>query len=208
MHEPQSTIVLENIKEFISELSDFHHDLSNEWICFSSNSINFKHNLRKLYTDSNFLLYLKDYQKFVRRYLLVKRPKEPLKECDSFAVQRRVKEWDSLRDKIDRYLKRPEKGEVPLKKCLNDIVGFRLNLKCSLDKDDLLQHLKSTFDNPKKFSCIDATKNGYTAIHVYIRESNLSPSWEIQIWNQKDINSNLQSHEAYKQDYTKYSERK
>ncbi len=208
MHELQSTIVLESIEGFISELSNFHHDLSNEWERSSSNTINFKHNLCKLYTNGTLLLYLKDYQKFVQRYLLVKRPKEPLKECDSFTVQRRVKEWDSLRDKIDRYLKRPEKGKVPLKKCLNDIVGFRLCLKCSLDRNELLQYLKCTFDDPKKFSCIDATKNGYTAIHVYIRESNLSPSWEVQIWNQKDIDANLQSHEAYKQDYTKYSERK
>lgn len=70
-----------------------------------------------------------------------------------------------------------------------------------------LDELKKVYSDSRKFTCIDASKNGYKAIHIYLRESNYSPSREVQIWNQEDISSNISSHAFYKQDYCKYSER-
>lgn len=48
--------------------------------------------------------------------------------------------------------------------------------------------------------------NSYNAIHLYLNKmgNNFVFSWELQIWLKKYEKSNLESHAAYKQGYTKW----
>ena len=44
------------------------------------------------------------------------------------------------------------------------------------------------------------------ATHMYFKENNYSFQWELQIWDKKHYESNIISHENYKQGYTKWEE--
>lgn len=206
MNQAEFAETFRDIEAFIWALSDFHYQTSIEWKDECPCQINFKHNLSRLYGDELFR-YFKVYKFYADQHLM-DLPSHQFQPKVSFTVEFRVKEWDSLTDKVDRYMNRSEKGKVPLKKCLNDTVGFRLCLTASPDREQLLQALKTVFCDSTRFRCTDAMKNDYTAIHVYIQESNFSPSWELQIWNGEDRENNLISHKTYKQNYTEYSERK
>ncbi len=53
--------------------------------------------------------------------------------------------------------------------------------------------------------CIEANRNKYRATHIYFRDNdNTKFQWELQIWNFNNVENNYDSHEKYKQEYTKW----
>lgn len=120
----------------------------------------------------------------------------------------RVKEHDSYKDKLHRYATGAQEGKMPVNKCLNDLAGFRIQLYVDLPFDEVIAFVREKFPNQSEVKCLNSSKNGYFAVHVYIKDVNQMPVWELQIWNNCDRENNIKSHSAYKQDYTKYSERK
>ena len=98
----------------------------------------------------------------------------------------RVKELDSYRDKLVRYTAGPEGGKIPVNKCLNDLAGFRIQLPVDLPADELMAFIIA-WPFQTAVRCVNSSKNGYYAIHVYLKDCNQMPMWELQIWNHCDI---------------------
>ena len=91
-------------------------------------------------------------------------------------INSRVKSLNSIEYKINNYMSAKHNyGEIPINKCFNDIYGI-----------------------------IDSSKGKYVATHIYFKNDNFSYQWELQIWDKSHEEINIKSHEAYKQDYTKW----
>lgn len=123
-------------------------------------------------------------------------------------IEVRIKSYTSVQDKINRYYLESKHsfGEVPINKCLNDILGFRIIFNDSINLLKTIDYIRNNYPN---LICIDSSKNGYIATHVYfINNDNYKFRWELQLWNKEDEKSNKICHEKYKQKYTKYEEGK
>lgn len=117
----------------------------------------------------------------------------------------RVKASNSIAFKIRRYQseKRHEYGRVPIHKCLNDLFGIRIILDQPLSLYDVRSILNEL--SPKlNRRCMDSSKFGYKAIHLYFFVNNYVFQWELQIWCKENESSNLESHKEHKQDYTSW----
>lgn len=109
-----------------------------------------------------------------------------------------------MQDKISKYYldEKHGYGEVPINKCINDILGFRIIFNKSIDLIKIIEYINSNYSN---LICINSSKNGYIATHVYfIKDNNFQFRWELQLWNMEDVENNKECHEKYKQEYTKY----
>lgn len=114
-------------------------------------------------------------------------------------VSSRAKTKNSIEYKIENYVKNHENGELPINKCLNDLFGIRIICKEVLTYNQIKELVENQYENLK---CIDSSKKvGYKATHIYFKEDNFHFQWELQIWNEKDEENNIKSHEKYKQDY-------
>lgn len=112
-------------------------------------------------------------------------------------ISYRLKELDSIRDKIIRYRNNNLEGRVYIRKCLNDLVGFRVVISRTI-YDQIMELLKNKFLSYKEITILDSSKDEYCAIHVYFKDSNFSYPWELQIWPDDKEKSNVSSHEKYK----------
>ena len=129
------------------------------------------------------------------------------KDLDLRTIFARVKLKNSIEDKIDNYIKNHEEGKVSVNKCINDIYGVRIIFNENIEYDDIKKYIdiknkESTLD--LKLKCTDATKpkENYVATHIYFKKGNYSFQWELQIWDKMHEQTNIISHEKYKQDYT------
>ena len=119
-------------------------------------------------------------------------------------VEMRIKANNSLQDKIYRYCseEKHEYGHIPINKCVNDLIGFRLIFSNDVDLVDIISYINNRYDN---VVCINSSKDAYIATHVYVvSNDNYMFRWELQLWNKSDYYNNKESHEKYKQEYTKY----
>lgn len=119
-------------------------------------------------------------------------------------INTRVKAQNSIEYKINNYMSsKHEFGMIPLNKCLNDLYGIRV-----IFEEDVEHSVIKNFINTKyrgKLKCIDSSKEeGYVATHLYFKKDNYSFSWELQIWDKSHEKTNIELHEQYKQEYTKW----
>ena len=115
----------------------------------------------------------------------------------------RIKNINSIFYKIYFYIhNKPEQGEVPINKCLNDLFGARLIVGIRRIKDilDILEELKD--ENGWNCEITDSSKDEYEAVHLYLKDSNFALRWEIQFWTFRHEYGNRKSHAKYKQSYT------
>lgn len=210
--EPRDLKIAESICQLIEGLLSLQKDCHSQWKEDLDNlgTFNFK-SLRvyKAIPDETFIQFIERYRerlKDIQMVLLVQTLKAAFSDLGQFDY--RVKEYDSYRDKLNRYVTGAQEGKIPVNKCLNDLAGFRIQLYVDLPFDEVIAFVREKFPNQSEVKCLNSSKNGYFAVHVYIKDVNQMPVWELQIWNNCDRENNIKSHSAYKQDYTKYSERK
>lgn len=116
-------------------------------------------------------------------------------------VMARVKTVESIIDKIQRKIK-VEDGKFSINKYLNDLLGFRI-----IDpyyKDNILGIINLLESYKKQgYTIINKKRsnNGYEGYHIYFKKGNLVFPIEIQIWDKKNEQKNIQSHRVYKQSY-------
>lgn len=177
------------------------------WLNTSSyEKINLKNNLVRDIYDKNLIENIRDYQSFLVN-ATIKLNLELEKEYNVF---NRVKTPNSIENKIKVYNSPAhEYGKVAICKCLNDLFGARIILDNELSYGEIRDFIKNEIDLNKNnidLKCIDSSKSGYKATHVYFKKDkdNSSFQWELQIWAAKDSNNNILSHEKYKQSYTKW----
>ena len=200
--------MMDELRNVINFLSTHYLDINKLWI----NNTNYeKFNLKKslvkdVYSKDNIIKVIREYQSF----LLEATVKLNFVLDDKYNVISRVKTSNSIEDKIHRYNSiNHEEGKIPICKCLNDLFGARIVINESLDYYKISEFLeeKIFFDNTNvKLKCIDSSKNGYNATHVYFAKErdNSVFQWELQIWSIEDVYNNVESHSRYKQNYTKW----
>lgn len=122
-------------------------------------------------------------------------------------VESRIKQNNSLQDKIERYMKEShDYGKVPLRKCLNDILGCRIILDRDYSFSELELFIKKIIKNVR---IVNRNIGEYKAVHVYfITGNNSNFLWELQLWNLSSAEANYNSHHKEKQDYTDWQEKK
>lgn len=198
-------INIEELDKLISYISYLFDKINFEW----ENSANFKAiNMKKKKVtdirDNNELSdIIFDYRNFINEYyqgILI-----DVNDINFInTVEVRVKAYNSLQDKISRYCDedKHEFGHVPINKCVNDLLGFRIVFNDSIDLDYVIKYIVNNYPN---LLCFDSSKQGYIATHVYfVNNDNKRFRWELQLWNKENYYNNKICHEKYKQDYTKY----
>ncbi len=120
-------------------------------------------------------------------------------EFRNSSVTTRVKALNSIEFKIENYYENHESGKIPLKKCLNDLFGIRIVIDDSFTHSDVKKYMAREYPS---YKCIDSTKDGYIATHIYFEKGNYYFPWELQVWKKMDEKNNYESHRVYKQDYT------
>lgn len=158
-----------------------------------------------IYGDDDFYIYISK----LRDYLndIITESSNSIINCQSsYRVTTRVKTLNSIQYKIRNYYLNHENGNIPIKKCLNDIFGIRIILKENINYN-IIKYINETFP---KIKVIDSSKMDYKAIHIYFGNEidNTCFQWELQLWYENDEQINLKSHNIYKQDYVKWEKEK
>ncbi len=111
----------------------------------------------------------------------------------------RVKTRESIDDKIQRFSNRED--QYPVNNWLNDIFGARIllnhqEIQCLLELLDIWQDelgLKNWYLRDKE---------GYRGLHIYFKNrNNFYFPWELQVWDQQDMRSNISNHEKFKRSF-------
>ncbi len=115
----------------------------------------------------------------------------------------RVKTRESIDDKIVRFSERDD--QYPVNNWLNDIFGARITLK----RDDIASVMDMLDDwqdvlNLKNWYLRE--KEGYRGLHIYFKnKNNFYFPWELQIWDEQDVQRNIQNHEKFKRNFVSLS---
>lgn len=179
---------IEQIKQLISEINRLHRDFSNDY--FETGKIE-KINLSKT------IAHVPAPHVYKYRLTLHECINDYLMTADiEIKYFYRVKTRESIDDKIARYTSRED--QYPVNNWLNDIFGARIVLTATEIQSamDLLDDWQSEL-NLKNWYLRD--KEGYRGLHVYFKnKSNFYFPWELQIWDENDLQSNIQNHEKFK----------
>ena len=111
----------------------------------------------------------------------------------------RVKTRESIDDKIHRYSSRED--QYPVNNWLNDIFGARIILNAKEIKTimELLDGWQEEFYLNNW--CLRKSDN-YCGLHIAFKHiNNFSFPWELQIWNDQDLQSNIKNHEKLKRGF-------
>ena len=111
----------------------------------------------------------------------------------------RVKTRESIDDKIARFSSRDD--QYPVNNWLNDIFGTRIILNA--DEINVVMSLLDDWQDELGLkNWYLREKEGYRGLHIYFKnKSNFYFPWELQIWDEKDIQSNIHNHEKFKRNF-------
>lgn len=121
-------------------------------------------------------------------------------KIDGLSIEYRLKNINSIYDKIYRYNDSKEKGRIPILKCLNDLMGIRFIIEDIDYYDFIIKEIENNFKS-ERYRFINSSKNGYKAYHLYIKIDNNMFPFEIQFWKKVDEESNKKFHQIHKQLY-------
>lgn len=211
---------LDMLETFVVNLLKYYNNLYDEWSKVRTCRINFKR--KKLYEvfmfdtisetkysffDNEFIGDIEKYLTFLNEQMIISPPFDyRFKELN---ISSRVKAFNSVLYKVIYYCaEKKERGHVPIKKCINDLLGYRVILNDEIEYDDIVKLLDKIIKDTKsdRISYIKANRanNDYNAIHVYFQYDNFSYRWELQIWLKRFEHKNIESHKLHKQEYTKW----
>lgn len=182
---------IKQIKQLVSEINRLHHDFSNDY--FETGTIE-KINLSKT------IAHVPAPHVYKYRLTLHECINDYLMTADiEIKYFYRVKTRESIDDKIARYTSRED--QYPVNNWLNDIFGARIVLTETEIQTaiELLDDWQSEL-NLKNWYL--RNKEGYRGLHVYFKnKSNFYFPWELQIWDEKDLQNNIQHHEKFKRNF-------
>ena len=124
-----------------------------------------------------------------------------LQDLDGITYYYRVKTSESILDKIERYSLNVDK--YPVNNWMNDIFGARMILTGEeiAEIQDLLYGWQEQL-GLKNWYFRD--KNDYRGLHIYFKnKSNFYFPWELQLWDENDVERNIQSHRLLKRGFVK-----
>lgn len=187
---------LNRLKNVIDYIQYVYDSVNDEWISYRATPVNLKKKqVKDIGNDINIQKYIYEYNSFLsERDIHIK----IMFEYND--VRARIKTINSYTSKIEKYNNNNFNGSIPIKKCLNDMLGMRIILNEHYSYEMISNYINSTFYD--KYKCIDSSKQSYKATHLYFQTDNFSFPWELQIWNREDEKNNIESHKIYKQEYT------
>ena len=114
------------------------------------------------------------------------------------AIRFRIKQAESISEKLLYYMNDiHENGKIPINKCQNDFLGFRIFVD---DLESIYDSLQKSILKTQKIKIYLREDDKYRAIHIYFKNGrNVYFPWELQIWDIKDSISNEISHREHKQ---------
>lgn len=184
--------MLEKVERLISEINKLHLAFSTDY--FETGKVakvNLKHTFAKVPLE-HILSYRLNLHESINDYLF----RADLKDISYFY---RVKTSESIADKIARFKTRSE--GYPVNSILNDIFGARVIVSSS-DIAQIMERLDNWKEQYGLKNWYLRDKHEYIGIHVYFKNaSNFYYPWELQIWDEKDAERNIQSHIKYKRNF-------
>ena len=111
----------------------------------------------------------------------------------------RVKTRESIDAKIGIYKSRAD--QYPVNNWMNDIFGARIILAA-----EVIGEILEDIDGWQDEFCLKnwylRDRDGYKGMHIYFKKrSNFYFPWELQVWDAKDIDGNIKSHEKHKRGF-------
>jgi ppGpp synthetase/RelA/SpoT-type nucleotidyltranferase len=187
-------MTIEKVETLIAEINRIHLDYSKDYFETGKiEKVNLSHTFSKVPVQA-ILDYRLNLHESINDYLMT----ADLKGIDYVY---RVKTSESILDKIKRFKER--ETAYPVNNVLNDIFGARI----ILESDQIAEVLNSLDDWKEKYGLKNwylRDKEGYIGIHVYFKnKSNFYYPWELQIWDSKDVTSNIENHRLYKRNFVK-----
>lgn len=184
--------MLEKVERLISEINRIHLVYSQDYFETGKvEKINLKHTFSKVPVKA-ILDYRLNLHESINDYLM----KADVKDIPYVY---RVKTSESILDKIERFSKRQD--GYPVNSILNDIFGARI----ILSSEDISQVMEQLDEWKDKFDLKNwylRDKDNCTGIHVYFKnKSNHYYPWELQIWDEKDVDQNIESHKLFKRHF-------
>ena len=111
----------------------------------------------------------------------------------------RVNTRERIEDKIKRFSCRED--QYPVNNWLNDIFGVRIILT-SKEIELIMELLDDWQEELELKNWYLRNKEGYKGLHIYFKnKNNFYFPWELQIWDEKDVKSNIENHEKFKRNF-------
>ncbi len=198
--------MLDKIVTLIKDIQEYYDTIYVEWMKDYSGSelCNLrKKQVKDIRKDVEIYNEIVKYRAFLNEKTIITFPFQD-KDWFDGTMTARVKAQNSIESKIDGYVRRNEKGEIPINKCLNDLFGIRIIIPTEMDCLAIREYVRICLPG---YKVIDSSKGEYKAVHVYFMKSNMYFPWELQIWRECDVEINYASHETYKQEYTAWESR-
>ena len=183
---------IEKTKRLVGIINNVHLQYSQDY--FETGKIE-KINLSKTYVDTEHILrYRLNLHESINDYLMSQ-------DLDGITYYYRVKTSESILDKIERFSGSVDK--YPVNNWMNDIFGARVILsRPEMDEvQELLYGWQEEF-GLKNWYFRD--KDDYRGLHVYFKnKSNFYFPWELQLWDENDVELNIQNHRLHKRGFVK-----
>ncbi|QPB43154.1 nucleotidyltransferase family protein [Rodentibacter haemolyticus] len=186
--------MIDKIERLIDEINKVHLAFSQDYFETGKvQKVNLKHTLLKVPIE-HILSYRLNLHESINDYLY----RADLYDVPYFY---RVKTSESILDKIERFKQRSE--GYPVNSILNDIFGARI-IVSSNDITEVMNKLDDWKENYGLKNWYLRDRDEYVGVHVYFKNTNNAYyPWELQIWDKKDAESNILSHQKYKRNFVK-----
>ncbi|CCK20341.1 hypothetical protein [Pseudolactococcus laudensis] len=196
------------VERIINEIGEFHEYFSKAYYQQGEKYYNLKSTQINHVSDKeNEFTFLKNLMNYIMKFSETLIPLPINYDPSKIEFRFRVKQIESAINKIDHYNKTHDNGKVPVQKCLNDLVGFRIIISTVKSYDEIMECINSSsiIKVPLMRSYVrkdydDNHNLSYIGLHVYFKSNNnFFFPWELQIWRSEDESSNELSHKRYKE---------
>jgi len=183
---------IKKVEQLISKINDVHKSYSQDY--FETGKVE-KVNLSRTISKVPFkhiLNYRLNLHESINDYLM-------RASIDMIEFFYRVKTAESIEDKIKRYSNHTD--QYPVNNWMNDIFGCRIILTAS-EIEEIEQHLDLWREQYGLKNWYKRKKDGDKGLHIYFKsKSNFYFPWELQIWDERDVESNIETHRQQKRDF-------
>lgn len=201
--------ILDNLVE---QINVTHKEFSENWLSNQDAKTNFKKTrIDHIVNDERFIAldFLETISNYYSELVMLFSTLDYEFDYADYEVRMRVKQKDSIVNKLIQYRIDHEEGRIAINKCLNDMLGIRI-LFSDLDHNSV--EFNDCLDVIREKHCVEVIprdKDGYLATHIYFKnQNNFKLPWELQIWSKDNENNNMNLHKDHKskRKYTSWPE--